>query len=320
MSSYLQWLRRHVGQQKVLLVFATACVRDENGRLLWQQRGDFGWWGLPGGILELDESLPQCAVREVREETGLDVRPTRLIGMYTSPDYEVIYPNGDEVQQITAAFECRIIGGTLQADGDETLGLAWREANDVPPDTSPWYQAMVADLLLGQPEASFQQGSLGQMRSSSDAYFKFIRQHVGQAEYIMPGGVGFVQNEAGEILLRRRGDNGRWGLPGGAIELGERVDQTVVNEVFEETGLRVEPTRVIGVYSDDRFRITYPHGDKVKIVSTLLACRVVGGQLQADGVESLEVRFFAPDNLPPLPDFHTLRIRDALAKQPEAIF
>jgi len=318
MSSYVQWLRQHVGQQKIFLVFATACVRDENGRLLWQHRADFGWWGLPGGILELDESLPQCVVREVKEETGLDVQPVRLIGIYTSPDFDVTYPNGDEVQQVTAAFECRLTGGQLQADGAETLGLAWHRA-DNGPETTPWYRAMVADLLSGRPEAGFQQGSPGHMRTA-DAYFKFMRQRIGQAEYILPGAVGFVQNDDRDILLHRRSDNGRWGLPGGAIELGERVDQTVINELFEETGLQVEPTKVIGVYSDERFRITYPHGDKVKIVSTLLACRVVGGRLKADGKESLEVGFFPPEALPPLPDFHAVRVRDGLAKQREAVF
>lgn len=318
MTSYWQWLRRQVGPQKILLVFATACVLDENDRLLWQQRGDFGWWGLPGGILELNESLPQCVVREVKEETGLDVRPTRLIGMYTSPDFEVTYPSGDQVQQITAAFACQIAGGQLQVDGTETLGLAWREAHDVP-ETSPWYRAMVTDLLAGNPAATFRQGRPGQMRAS-DAYFKFIRRYIGQAEYIMPAGVGFVQNEAGQVLLQRRGDNGRWGLPGGALEVGERIDQTVVNEVFEETGLHVEPTRLVGVYSDERFRMTYPHGDKVKIVSTMLACRVLDGELRADGKESLEVRFFSPDALPPLPEFHAIRVQDGLARRPEAVF
>ena len=318
MSSYLQWLRQHVGSQKILLVFATACIRDENGRLLWQQRSDFGWWGLPGGILELNESLPQCVVREVKEETGLDVQPTRLIGMYTSPDFDVTYPNGDKVQQITAAFECQIIGGQLRADGAETLNLTWREADDVP-ETAPWYQAMVADLLARNPEATFRQGRMGQTRAP-DAYFKFIRSYIGQNEFIMPSGVGFVQNEAGHVLLQRRGDNGRWGLPGGAIELRERVDQTVINEVFEETGLRVEPTRLVGVYSDKRFHMTYPHGDKVKIVSTMLACRIIGGELTADGKESLEVRFFAPNALPLLPDFHAIRVHDGLANRPEAVF
>jgi 8-oxo-dGTP pyrophosphatase MutT (NUDIX family) len=266
----------------------------------------------------LDESLPQCVVREVKEETGLDVQPVRLIGIYTSPDFDVKYPNGDEVQQITAAFECQVIGGQLQADGTESLGLVWREAHDVP-QTAPWYRAMSADSLAGKRETSFRQGSQGHMRSPL-AYFKFIRQYIGQAEYIMPNGVGFVQNERGEILLHRRGDNGRWCLPGGAIELGERIDQTVVNEVLEETGVHVEPTKVIGLYSDESLRLAYLHGDKVKNVTILLACRVVGGQLVADGKESLEVGFFSPDALPSLPDFYATCVRDGLARQQEAFY
>jgi ADP-ribose pyrophosphatase YjhB (NUDIX family) len=222
------------------------------------------------------------------------------------------------VQQVTAAFACRVNGGHLHADQAETLGLAWHDLDDVPA-TAPWYQAMVADLRTGQVEATFQSGRRGNGRTAA-AYFQFIRQYIGQAEYIMPAAAGFVQNEAGQILLQRRGDTGRWGLPGGAVELGERVDETVISEVFEETGLHVEPTRLIGIYSDERYRITYPHGDKVKIVSTLLACHVVGGQLQADGHESLEVRFFPPHELPPLPQWHANRIRDGLAQQAAAVF
>jgi len=78
------------------------------------------------------------------------------------------------------------------------------------------------------------------------------------------------------------------------MELGERIDQTITREVYEETGLEVKPTRLVGVYSGREFRFTYPNGDQVNAVSTLFDCRIVGGRLQADGVESLEVRFFAP--------------------------
>jgi ADP-ribose pyrophosphatase YjhB (NUDIX family) len=257
-------------------------------------------------------------VREVKEETGLDVEPVRLVGVYTSPDYDVQYPNGDEVQQVTATFECRVVGGELLPDGEETLAVAWRDEGDEV-ETAVWYRAMIEDALSGNQEASFQRGQVGSQRSGEE-YYKFIRRYIGQVEYIMPSGVGFVLNDEGHVLLQRRGDNGKWGLPGGAVELGERVDQTVINEVFEETGLNVEPYKVVGVYSDYRFRTTYPHGDKVKIVSTLLACRVVGGQLQADGHESLEVAFFPPDALPPLPEFHAMRVRDGFANRAEAVF
>ena len=75
MTDYITWLRSHVGPRKILLAYATALIRDDQGRVLFQQRADFkdAWWGLPGGLLELDESLPAGLAREVKEETGLDV-------------------------------------------------------------------------------------------------------------------------------------------------------------------------------------------------------------------------------------------------------
>ena len=154
MPSYIDWIRKHVGHDKILLVFASACILDNSGRLLMQRRTDFGWWGLPGGVLELGESLSECVVREVREETGLDVEPLHLIGIYSSPDFNVTYPNGDQVQQVTACFDCRIVGGNLSVNNKETLDLAWFPIDEMP-STAPWYKAMVNDLGLGQKAAAF---------------------------------------------------------------------------------------------------------------------------------------------------------------------
>jgi len=61
----------------------------------------------------------------VREETGLTVAPTRVVGVYSSPDFDVVYPNGDQVQQVTVCFECSVTGGRWTVDDDETLELAW---------------------------------------------------------------------------------------------------------------------------------------------------------------------------------------------------
>jgi 8-oxo-dGTP pyrophosphatase MutT (NUDIX family) len=324
MSSYLGWIRQHVGREKILLVYASACIRDGVGCVLWQRRADFGWWGLPGGVLELDESLPQCVTREVHEETGLTVEPTHLVGVYSSPDFDVTYPNGDQVQQVTACFECQIpnteyrISNIEHPIDDETLELAWFDLND-PPPTASWYRAMTDDLALGRTAASFERGRPGNGRGD-EPFFRQVRRHIGAAPFVVPAAAAFVRDEAGRILLQRRGDTGDWGLPGGGIELGERADQTVVNEVREETGLEVEPIRLIGVYSNAAFWFTYPHGDQVKVVSLLFECRVAGGRLQADGIESLDVRFFPSDALPPLIERHARRVRDGLAGREEAVF
>jgi ADP-ribose pyrophosphatase YjhB (NUDIX family) len=339
---YLEWIRERVGHQKILLVYASACVRDDAGRVLWQRRADFGWWGLPGGVLELHESLPDCVLREVREETGLSVAPIRLVGVYSSPEFDVIYPNGDQVQQVTACFECRVTSdldlpsananhlsqrsvpvaevASVKAPGstNETLDLAWFPLS-APPPTAAWYAAMIEDLASGRQAATFNRGRLGTGRGE-EPYFRAVRQHLGRSAFVMPAAAAFVRDEHGRVLLQRRSDTGGWGLPGGAMELGERADQTVVSEVREETGLEVEPVRLIGVYSDAVFWFTYPHGDQVKVVSMLFECKTVGGSLRADGIESLDVRFLPTGALPAMEERHARRVRDGLAGREAAFF
>ena len=113
-------------------------------------------------------------------------------------------------------------------------------------------------------------------------------------------GVGvLVIDSTGRLLLEKRSDCGQWGLAGGRIEPGETVTQAACREVKEETGLDIEVTALVGVYSDPAGRIvTYPGDDySVHLVDVILAARIVGGSLQCSA-ESLELRFFAPQELP----------------------
>ena len=125
----------------------------------------------------------------------------------------------------------------------------------------------------------------------------------------------------GRILLHRRTDNGRWALPGGAIEIGETADQAVVREVREETGYQVEVVRLVGVYSDPRHTtITYPEGDTVSYVSVLFECKMTGG-VRALSDESSAVDWFSPDLLPePFHPGHIPRVHDAMARRESAFY
>ncbi len=313
----MKWLRSRVGHQKVFLVRACGVVSDGEGRVLLRRSHDFNRWGLPGSLLEPEERLSACLIRGMHK-VGLEVEPMRLVGLYTSPDFDVTYPNGDQVQQFVACFACRVNGSAPQEDKADAHDLAYFSPTALP-DVPLWYRAMIADHAANAPAASFRRGSPG--KPTSHEHIIGLRQYVGREQLIMVGGAGLVRDEDGRILLIRRSDDGRWGLPAGSMELGERLDRAVAREVGEETGLVVQTERLVGVYAGGPdFCHTYPNGDRTAFVTTLFDCRVLGGTLRADNTESLEVRFFPPDELPPLAPAHTIRIRHALMGRETAFF
>lgn len=106
---YIRWLRSRVGHEKVILVFAGGCMFNERGEVLLQRRGDSNKWGFPGGAIELGETPKMAAIREAKEETGLDVAIGKFIGIYT--DCDMRYPNSDEAQSILISYELNIVGG-----------------------------------------------------------------------------------------------------------------------------------------------------------------------------------------------------------------
>ncbi|MEW6658108.1 MAG: NUDIX domain-containing protein [Thermodesulfobacteriota bacterium] len=90
-------------------------VRDQRGRILLEKRSDCGLWGLPGGKIAPGESVRSAAEREVKEETGFDVKVTRLIGVYLDPEDRIVtfLDNSDVVHLIDIILEAQIISGEL---------------------------------------------------------------------------------------------------------------------------------------------------------------------------------------------------------------
>jgi len=136
---------------------------------------------------------------------------------------------------------------------------------------------------------------------------------------IRPSTNGFILNARGEILLQRRSDNGFWGLPGGRVDIGESVEQGVIREVFEETGLRVRMKRLVGIYSDPNLYsiMSYPTGLVVHYVTLVFEGECQSGELRISD-ESTDIGYFRPEALPEETLLsHRLRIRDALANRAE---
>jgi mutator protein MutT len=144
MAGYIRWLRDRVGPGLIQLNFAAACVVDA-GRVVLQRRADHNAWGFPGGAIELGESVEDAVVREVREETGLEVRVDGLLGVYTK--YEQSYPNGDVAQPMTVFCRCAPVGGYLGTANDETIEARYFPLGDVPELFSAQHQDALADLI-----------------------------------------------------------------------------------------------------------------------------------------------------------------------------
>jgi len=103
---------------------ASVIVRNSRGELLLLRRPDSGRWTIPTGGLKKNETLRQCAMRECREETGLDVEQTGLVGVFSDPSHVIAYANGEVRQPVNACFSARWIGGKLTAT-DEAIDVAW---------------------------------------------------------------------------------------------------------------------------------------------------------------------------------------------------
>jgi len=121
--------------------------------------------------------------------------------------------------------------------------------------------------------------------------------------FIQTGSSIIVRNEKGEILLQKRADNGKWGLPGGCQDLGENLRTTAVRELYEETGIKVKEDDLILIdtLSGEKRKRSYPNGDIVYNNSSLYLCDVNSNEvdIQIDS-ESLKLEFFDINNLPNL--------------------
>ena len=131
------------------------------------------------------------------------------------------------------------------------------------------------------------------------SYIREMRKYIGHAPMLSVGATVVVLKDQ-KILLNLRSDTHTWGIPGGAIELGETLEQTVARELLEETSLTAKKFTFLHLFSGRDFYFRYPNGDELYSVVALYRAEDVEGELKSTDGESHDLRFFSRDELPTL--------------------
>jgi ADP-ribose pyrophosphatase YjhB (NUDIX family) len=143
---YISYIRSKVGNEKVIMVVAGAFVLNEEGELLLQKRRDTDEWGLPGGFMEMGESTVETARREVFEETGLRLGDLQLFRVYSGPEYDKTFANGDQVALVQVLYSCREFTGELIRSNSESLDNAFFQMKELPKELFQEHVSFIQDF------------------------------------------------------------------------------------------------------------------------------------------------------------------------------
>jgi 8-oxo-dGTP pyrophosphatase MutT (NUDIX family) len=152
------------------------------------------------------------------------------------------------------------------------------------------------------------------LRMAIPEFIRDIREKAGDTLLFLPGVVTVVFDDRGRILLNRRADSGKWALISGIPDPGEQPAEAAVREIEEETGVHAVVERVLSIFTNEP--VTYGNGDRAQYIDIVLRCRATGGEARVNDDESLEVGWFALDELPPLGPIARGRIDLALRDEP----
>lgn len=128
-------------------------------------------------------------------------------------------------------------------------------------------------------------------------YMQDLRERVGHRLLAVPAVSIITRDDRGRVLLVLHENEKVWVVPGGAVEPNEVPAEAAAREMWEETGLEVDLQRILGVYGGPEFVVTYGNGDQCSYVTVVFEGRPVGGQLRPDGIETLDVRYFAREEV-----------------------
>jgi len=132
-------------------------------------------------------------------------------------------------------------------------------------------------------------------------YLEQLRRKVGNDLLLLPSAAVAMHDREKGLLVCKHADRKIWVIPGGLIEPGEQPADAAVRETWEETGLTVEITGILGVYGGSDLIVDYPNGDQAAYIGTIFRGRIVAGTMRPDGSEILDVRYFTIEELVRVP-------------------
>lgn len=142
--NYVDSIRRLVGNTPLILVRPTVLVINKLGEILLVCHND-DIWGVPGGLMELGESVEECAAREIKEEIGLTVKNLKLFGVFSGKELYAKLRNGHEYYNIVIGYLCTDYEGEINVDGHEIKSAKFYNINDLPENTDPFVKSKIKE-------------------------------------------------------------------------------------------------------------------------------------------------------------------------------
>lgn len=298
--SFITRVRELAGSRPIIQVGCGAYIFNDRSELLLCRRTDDGTWDLPGGGLEFEETIAETAIREVFEETNLRIRSLGKRHVFSGPNMFDVNPFGNAGYLICVVHEVTEYDGEIVLDLNEHTEFQWFSLTDLPHEINNITRELLAPFLGKLPERKLPESLVG------GDYIMDMRKAVGHIPLLMVGSAVILPNEAGKVLSVHRCDTKSWALPGGALNLGETLEQCAAREVLEETGLSVEALNLVDIYSGKDYYCQYPNGDEVYNVVFLYEVTKWQGEVNLDPDEHDEWNFVDPEN-PPEPMWSVIR-------------
>ena len=145
---YIMNLRKYVGHEPLIGLGATTLVFNEKNELLLNLRSDTNTWGIPGGSMELEETIEETAIRELKEEAGITADELELVTVLSGEEYYFEYPNGDKMSTVIVLFKVLNYSGEIKVSDNESKKLAFFSLNNLP-NMESRAKAIVDKILNG---------------------------------------------------------------------------------------------------------------------------------------------------------------------------